>query len=136
MTNQTTTGYLGLDWGHADVNHYRYLSSFAPTAGNWYFIASAIAAGTPPTAKMWVGSAGVLTDVLAGVSRTTAGGNPTSTPNVTAAPLVLGNDGTGHIANATFGGMLVYNLALSKSDCDSLYQSFKIKMLERGITVQ
>jgi hypothetical protein len=131
---QDTTSYLGLDWGSRYYGHRYFHSGFAPTPGTWYFIAAVVTAGsTAPAANLWVGVGGVLTDELSGVSR---GGSGTVTPAVTATPLVLGYDASSIGPSESYAGLLVYNRALSYMECASLYQSFKIKMAERDVTVQ
>jgi hypothetical protein len=55
---------------------------------------------------------------------------------VTAAPIKLGGPFYGHVANASYAGLLVYSRALSDAESAGVYQSFKIKMAERGITLQ
>jgi hypothetical protein len=130
------TGYVSIDWGNSYNNHYRYMSSWAPTAGNWYFMAAVVTSGTPPTAKLWVGVSGGLSDKLNGVPRTATGGSPASTPNVTAGPLVLGFDGTGRTALASYATVMVYGRALTSPEVQLMYRSFKAKMAERGVTLQ
>ncbi|MBI3888909.1 hypothetical protein HY311_03940 [Candidatus Nomurabacteria bacterium] len=139
LTTQQTTGYMGIDWGNVYTFRWAYRSAFAPIAGNWYFMSATVTAGSPPTAKLWVGGAvtpGVLTDVISGVSRTKNGGTPATVPAVSAGPLVLENDGSGHIPNASYAGLMLYNRALSDTENQQLYQSFKIKMKERNIIIQ
>jgi len=129
-------GAYSLEWGAPGVvGGYHYLSAFSPTVSSWYFVSAVVTAGAPnPAASMWVGQSGALVNVLSGVSRTSTGG--TQTPAVAAGPLVLGFSGGYHTISASYGGLLVYNRALSKLDCDMLYQSFKAKMKDRGITLQ
>jgi hypothetical protein len=131
---QDTTSYLGLDWGNHYYSHRYFHSGFAPTPGNWYFITAVVTAGsTAPTANLWVGVGGVLMDKLSGVSR---GGSGTITPAVTTTPLVLGDDAGSEGPSESYAGLLIYNRALSSIEVQSLYQSFKTKMAERGVTVQ
>jgi hypothetical protein len=133
--NVVSNNYLTVDWGFG--NRYQSKSAFIPTIGNWYYMNLVITAGTPdPTVKLWVGINGTLTDVLSGIPRTVVGGSPPQTPNVTAAPIKLGGPFYGHVANASYAGLLVYSRALSDAESAGLYQSFKIKMPERGITLQ
>jgi hypothetical protein len=106
------------------------------TTGQWIFMATTIAAnGSTPAVHMWVGVGGSLVDELAGVSKTTKYGTPAWPPNVTAGPLILGGYPF-NTMSGSYAGLLVYNRALSYPECVSLYQSFKTKMVERGVTVE
>ena len=131
-------GKLDLSWGSISTYRYRFLSQFIPTTSSWYFIGVTVKAnGTTPIAHMWVGDGGVLVDKIAGVSRTVSGGAPTQTPNVSAGPFVIGT-GIGHsyTLNSSVAGLLIYDRALSATECQGLYQTFKTKLSARGIVVQ
>jgi hypothetical protein len=118
-----------VQWGGYYVGKNMYASAFTPTTGKWYYVAVTVTAGTPPTARMWVGQSGALSDVLSGVS------SGTFTPSVTATPLLLGKDPT-LSTNVSYGALLIYDHALSYIENAALYQTLKVKMLDRGITVQ
>ena len=120
-----TANNLTLSWiGRAFV-----APTFTMTAANWYFMAATVQAnGSTPAAHLWIGNA-TLTDAIAGVARS---GTGTATPNVSASPLRM-MPGRGSVS---YAGLTVYNRALSYLDCASLYQSFKAKMAERGVTEQ
>jgi hypothetical protein len=101
-----TNGNLQLAWNSAYRPRSHHVSTFTfPNFTNWYFIAATVKATTTacttncvPVARLWIGGAvtpGVLTDTIAGVSWTDIGGSVTvHTPNVTAAPFVIGMGGT------------------------------------------
>jgi hypothetical protein len=131
----SSAGVIGVDWGATYDYRYYYNSAAKLDNAKWYFVAVVVSAGTPPTAKLWVGVSGALTDFLQGITRATNGGTPPSTPNVSATPLRLGSDGSTS-PSASYAGLMVYSRALSYLDCALLYQSFKAKMAERGVTVQ
>lgn len=135
-TVNSLSNNLALDWGILDRYHYQ--STFVPTTGDWYFISAVVTSGSPgPTAKLWVGVGGALADEFAGVSRVSTGGSPTQLPSVAAGPFVLGSPGQGgHVADASYAALLVYNRALSDVENRVLYQLLETKMLERGVTVQ
>jgi hypothetical protein len=129
---------LEISWGGAWDNRYRYLSTFALTAGNWYFITCAVQAnGGTPIAHMWIGVGGSLVDQLSGISRTSTGGTPTQTPNVAATPLSLGSgNGNSHTVDASYAGLFVYGRALGQAEVGLMYQTMKKKMAARGVTLQ
>jgi len=121
-----TADHLTLSW----IGRSFTAPSFTMTAGDWYFITTTVQAnGSTPTAHIWAGASGALTDIIAGVSRA---GSGTATPNVAAGPLIL-MPSRGEVS---YAGLMVYNRALSNAEVQSLYQSFKSKMAERGVTVQ
>ena len=129
---------LEISWGGAWDNRYRYLSTFALTAGNWYFITCTVQAnGGTPIAQMWIGVGGSLVDKLSGISRTSTGGTPTQTPNVAATPLSLGSgNGNSHTVDASYAGLFVYGRALGQAEVGLMYQTMKKKMAARGVTLQ
>jgi hypothetical protein len=122
------------------VNRYRFMSSFIPTTSSWYFTAVTVEAnGATPIGHLWVGGAstpGVLTDV-APTSRDVSGGSPAATPNVTSAPFIVGS-GAGHTytQQCSHAGLLIYDHVLSYWEVQTLYHALKIKMAERGISLQ
>jgi hypothetical protein len=145
-----TNGNLQLAWNSAYRPRSHYVSTFTfPNFTNWYFIAATVKATTTacttncvPVARLWIGGAvtpGVLTDTIAGVSWTDIGGSVTvHTPNVTAAPFVIGMGGTtdddgGKISLAT---LMVYSRPLTYPEVQMMYQSMKMKMAARGVTLQ
>ena len=77
----------------------------------------------------------MLLDKLAGVTRTATGGSPTQTPNITPGSMILSNFGSGTM-NASYASMLVYDHDLSYWEVQNLYSALKLKMLERGISLQ
>jgi hypothetical protein len=133
-----TGNQLGLLWGGNNAYRWRYLSSFVPTVSSWYFMTATVQAnGDTPTAHLWTGVGGTLVDEIAGVPYAKTGGSPSQTPNVTAGTLVLGTDPNSAITlNASYAGLLVYNRALSATECQGLYRTLKTKMSERGIALQ
>jgi hypothetical protein len=135
-----TDSNLSLNWGgNATTDGWKWFhSSFTPTVGNWIFVASTVAAnGSSPLAHMWVGVSGKLVDELAGVTYTTAWGNPVATPAVTASPLILGTDPNyDATVNASYAGLFVYNRALTYPEVQLVYRSMGIKMAARGVTLQ
>ena len=133
-------GPLVIDWTNNDAsptNRWRYASSFTPTIGNWYFIATTVQAnGATPIARMWVGVGGALVDEIAGVSRV-QGGTATQTPNVAAAPLSLGMDASGtHGTNASYASLFIHGRALGQAEVGLMYNTVKAKMAARGVTLQ
>ena len=143
-------GNLVLEWNATHKPHYRYVSTFTfPNFTNWYFIAVTVQAQTScgsnctPEAKIWVGGAdspGVLKDVNAGVSYTTAPATTpavsTRTPNVSAGPLILGINAQGENTSMSVGTTMVYNRALTSTEVQLIYQGLKSKMKERGVVLQ
>ena len=130
-------GPLELGWG-VSANRWRYLSAFTPGTGNWYFLACTVQAnGATPIGHMWVGAGGTLVDKIAGISRSSTGGSPTQTPNVAAAPMLLGIEpGATHHTNASYANLFVYGRALSQAEVGLMYQTVKAEMAARGVTVQ
>jgi len=128
---------LELGWG-VSGNRWRFLSSFTPTIGNWYFVACTVQAnGATPVAHMWVGVGGQLIDKIAGVTRASTGGAPTQTPNIAAGPLTLGLEpGQTNSINASYGLVSVHSRALSQPEAWVMYQSAQTFMAARGVTVQ
>jgi hypothetical protein len=129
---------LSLSWGFAG-NNWRYYGSFAPTIGNWYFIATTVQAnGNTPIAHVWVGVGGALVDEIAGVTRTVSGGAPTQTPNVAAAPLRLNADASTTPAsnNASYASLFIHGRALERAEVGLMYDTLKAKMASRGVTLQ
>ena len=140
LVQRSSTGYLQLWFGGSSVCEYAYQGTWAPTNGNWYFIAAVVStqnstAGSA-VGSLWAGVGGVLSDKFAGLHPTPLCGGSTWPPNVAAKPLLVGNDGATDSANASYAGLLVYNRALSVTECQGLYRTFKTKMSERGIVVQ
>ena len=132
-----TGANLELGWGyHGSPNRWRINSGFTLAASTWYFLAVGVqASGTTPVAHLWAGDSGLLVDKFAGVSRTQVGtANPL--PNVTAAPLNLGNDGSSNSANLFFSGLYVYGRALSQAEVGLMYTTMRAKMAARGVTLQ
>lgn len=130
--------YLQVWWGGGPVCEYAYQGTFKPIVGNWYFISLVIISGSPnPAAKLWTGIGGVLVDELNGISRTPVCGSPTQIPNVVAGPLRIGWDGASpNVLSGSYAGLFIYNKALSKFENDQLYQTLKLRMLDRSITIQ
>ncbi len=134
LSYPNATGVLELGWGLD--NRYRFDSGWTMTSGNWYFIGCTVTAnGNTPIAHMWVGESGILSDKLAGVSRTLTGGTPTRTPNVAASPLTIAqyNNAYAHIG---VGGLYVYSRAVGQTEMGAIYRVLKAEMARRGVTVQ
>jgi hypothetical protein len=142
-------GNLILDWNGYYSPRYHYVSSFTfPNYANWYFVAVTVQAQTgcgtncTPVGKIWVGGAvtqGLLTDVIAGVAYASANSPSTKTPNVSAGPFVIGINGTGDgsdSSNMSYATTLVYSRALTSPEVQTMYQSMKMKMAARGVTLQ
>jgi hypothetical protein len=132
-----TGGPLELGWG-VNANRWRYTSGFTMVAGNWYFIACTVQAnGATPIGHMWMGVGGALVDQIAGVPRTSTGGTPTQTPNVSASPLILGMEpGQTHSVNASYASLFLYGRALGQAEAGLMYRTVKTKMAARGVAVQ
>jgi len=130
-----TTGQLGIDWGTTFDFHWSYRSTLTVTTGNWYFISAVVNGTSTPTAKLWVGNAGSITDWLQGAAYTKNGGSPPVTPNVASAPFEIGGDGSS-APRASYAGLHFYNRALSTLENQQLYRTFKLSMATRGITIQ
>lgn len=139
--------HLALEWGNLAEHRYWSVSTFNPTLGSWYYMATVVDSSVPgpngppdPSTQLWVGIGGVLVNVLAGVPRTITGGAPTRTPAVTAGPLIIGSLTTPLSSagnnSASFGGILVYDRALSRIEVERDYQAFRIAMAQRGITIE
>lgn len=135
--DSTAGANLELGWGVSN-NRWRYVSPFTMTAGNWYFVATTVTAGSPnPLASIWVGVGGSLVDEISGVSRTSTGGTPTQTPNVASTKFNIGleNGSTTNITGS-YASMFAYDRVLNTTELNLLYQSMITKMAARGITLQ
>ena len=136
--NATSSG-VGLDWGFTANQWYIRNTGFVFTTGNWYFTAVTVQAnGATPISHMWVGVGGVLVDELQGQARIQYG-TATQTPNTSATPLLLDADalgGTGDTGAYSYAALLVYDHALSFWEAQTLYRALKLRMAERGVTVQ
>ena len=130
---------LSIQWALSSYWSYAYNSAYTLTAGNWYFAAVTIKGTTlDPTAHLWLGNSGKLTDMIAAVSRTPNGGSPTQLPNVVAGPLSLGTSPqeTAQTPNASYASLFAYSRDLTRFEIDAIYQTMKKKMALRGVTIQ
>jgi hypothetical protein len=125
---------LALAWGGSLSGAFKWFNSnYSPTSGQWIFVATTVqGTGGVPIAHMWIGESGALVDELQGIAYTTGFGSPVTTPIVTPGILTLSNP----TINASYAGLMIYNRAISNLEAQQLYQSFKIKMNERGISIQ
>ena len=128
---------LELGWG-VSANRWRYNSGFSLVPGNWYFIACTVEANeSTPIAHMWIGIGGSIVDKIKGVTRSSTGGNPVQTPNVAAAPLLLGAEpGNTHTVSASYASLFVYSRALAQAEAGLMYETLKTKMAARGVVLQ
>lgn len=126
-------------WGSNTQNHYQLLTAFTPVLGNWLFCATTIQAnGASPITHLWCGVSGALVDLAAGIGRTVTGGTPIATPAVAAAPLRFAREAptvTDNI-NASYGMIMVGSKVFSYPELQVMYNSAKIAMARRGVTVQ
>jgi hypothetical protein len=143
-------GTLELDWGATDKPHYRYITNFTfPNFTNWYFAEVTVQAATGgncATASVWVGGAttpGILKDVNAGATCNAVNSPGSKTPNVSAAPFVLGFNVWGNSFSSqgepfigTTATTMVYSRALSYMEIQQAYHSMVSAMARRGITLQ
>jgi hypothetical protein len=140
LVQRTSTGYLQVWFGNESVCEYAYQGTWAPTIGNWYFLATVMPTqnGTAGSAvgSLWAGVGGSLVDEFAGLHPTQICGGAVWPPNVTAGPLVLGNDGASGSLKGSYAGTLVYDHALSYWEVQNLYCAMKLRMKDRGITLQ
>ncbi len=136
--DSATGANLELGWGyHNSANRWRINSGFMLPMSTWYFIAVTVQAnGVSPIAHLWVGDNGMLVDKFAGVPRVQVG-TATPTPAVSAAPLLLGNEGdSSSSANGGYSGLFVYSRALGQAEIGLIYNTMKARMAARGVTVQ
>jgi len=143
-------GKIQLDWNGTYLPHYQYLANFTfPNFTDWYFIAVTVQAQTScgsdcvPVAKIWVGGAstpGVLADVNAGVGYTLASPTTpaaaTKTPNVSAGPLIIGSNAHNDQSTMSFATTMVYDRPLTPAEVQLMYESMKVKMKARGVTLR
>ncbi len=136
-----------LSWGNNTNKHWEFTGNQNMTQAQWLFIATTVAkdvtspacgTGCVPTAHMWVGLNGVLTDFFAGQTYTALNGASTSakTPAVIAGPFTLGLGvlGAQYQGSCNYQTFMVYGRELSFSDVSSMYQSMRAKMVQRGLS--
>ena len=82
----------------------------------------------------------MLAEVNAGASYTRASPTTpaaaTKTPNVSAGPLIIGSNAHNDQSTMSFATTMVYDRPLTPAEVQLMYESMKVKMKARGVTLR